>query len=171
MKTILLIDWQNNDYRNSEASHCDAAIVNASRLLDDWRARKNRVIHLFLDSTKFFNSNTWRKKRLKEAKMILDNSIIRNFAPQEGEDVIWKSDRSAFRDTNLRELLVPYQKVYCTGAATTGCVLATAIDGDALGYEMIFVGDCMFDKNEERHAKGLHLLSKFGKIIKSHDIP
>ena len=62
------------------------------------------------------------------------------------------------------------EKIYCTGAATTGCVLATAIHGDALGYEMHFVEDCIFDKDQQRHDMGMKLLPKFGKVVHSKDI-
>ena len=170
MKTLLLIDWQNTDYRNSDRPHNDVAVGKGLCLLDAWRSKELNIVHVFLDSVKFFQSNKWRRQRFKSESPIVDNSILQQFLPLVGETVIWKSDRSAFYDTNLHDLLLEGQEVYCTGAATTGCILATAIHGDALGYQMNFVSDCIFDRNHQRHEKGVDILSKFGKIVNSNDI-
>ena len=170
MKTLLLIDWQNTDYKNSDRQHSDVAIDNGKKLLNIWRSKNFNLVHVLLDSEKIFQTNAWRRTRLKQESPILDNSIITGFAPQDGEPYLWKPDRSAFFGTQLENMLSAGQEVYCTGASTTGCVLATAIHGDALGYQMHFVHDCMFDKDEQRHNKGVEILGKFGRVVNHNDI-
>mgnify|MGYP003632830074 CR=1 FL=1 len=170
MQTLLLIDWQNNDYRNSDQAHSDAAVINGAYMLGRWRSRKLNVVHVLADCVKIWESNKWRKQRFKLESPIVDNAILPEFTPLENETLIWKPDRSAFFNTNLEEMLPAGEKIYCTGAATTGCVLASAIHGDALGYEMHFVEDCIFDKDQQRHDMGMNILPKFGRVVHSKDI-
>ena len=170
MKTLLLIDWQNNDYQNSDKVLSDVAIKNGEYLLNKWRSKDLNVIHVLTDCAKIYNSNKWRRYRLKTEKPIVDNSVIRQFTPLQEETIIWKPDRSAFFETNLAEILPWGEQIYCTGAATTGCVLATAIHGDALGCEMHFVEDCIFDLDQEKHNNGIQILQKFGRVVNSKDI-
>jgi|TARA_B110000444_G_C18726886_1_gene541338 nicotinamidase-related amidase len=170
MKTLLLVDWQNNDYQNSDKAHSGAAVINGSYLLEQWRKKGFNVVHVLTDCVKIWKSNQWRKQRFKSESPIVDNTILREFTPLDDETLLWKPDRSAFFNTNLEETLTPGQQIYCTGAATTGCVLATAIHGDALGYEMHFVEDCIFDKDQQRHDRGMDILPKFGRVVHSKDI-
>jgi len=167
MKTLLMIDWQNNDYRNSDRLHADKAAANCVSLLESWRSSGCELIHVFLEGD-FYQSNQWRRQRFKVD--IFDNSIMQQFLPLDGEKVVWKTDRSAFFNTALEEILPKRNPVYFAGASTTGCVLATAIHGDALGYDMRFVEDCIFDRSQKRHEIGLEVLKKFGNTINSKDI-
>ncbi len=170
MQTLLLIDWQNNDYRNSDETHSDAVVVNGAYMLKKWRSKKLNIVHVVTDCVKIWQSNKWRKHRFKLESPIVDNAILPEFTPLDHETLLWKPDRSAFFNTNLSEIIPAGQKIYCTGAATTGCVMATAIQGDALGYEMHFVEDCIFDKDQKKHNIGMELLPKFGKVVHSKDI-
>lgn len=167
MQTLLMIDWQNNDYRNSDRSHADKASAMCESLLESWRVAGHEVIHVFLKDD-FFKTNQWRRQRFKGD--IIDSSVMQQFLPLQGEKVVWKKDRSAFFHTTLEQILPKENTVYFTGAATTGCVLATAIHGDALGYNMRFVEDCIFDRSQKRHEIGLEVLRKFGKTVSSNQI-
>ena len=170
MGTLLLIDWQNNDYLNGDATHSDPVILNGVHLLEQWRSQTQHIVHVLTDCAKIWDSNAWFRQRFKMESPIVDNSILPGFTPLEKETLIWKPHRSAFFNTRLEEILPHGQKIYCTGAATTGCVLATAIHGDALGYEMHFVEDCIFDKDQKRHSMGIDILKKFGRITHSKDV-
>jgi len=169
MRTLLVIDFQNNDYLSNQDDTAQLAVGNSVKVLNFWRAEKLPVIHVWLDSEQFFNSNAWRRHRSAELSPIIDNTILGELTPISRELLIEKPDRSAFFGTALDSKLLPNQDIFCIGATTTGCVLATAIHGDALGYNMNFISDCIFDINKKRHNLGLEILAKFGKII-NHNI-
>jgi len=164
MKTLLLIDCQHNDYLNSENTHAKGAVEKCIRLLEDFRQEQNKIIHIYLKARPYFESNQWRMERLSQSQEILDDTVIKGLESKNAETVIWKTQRSAFRDTDLTTHLSLDDDIFCVGAATTGCVLATAIDGEALGYKMNFVSDCIFDRNTITHQAGVQVLSKFGRL-------
>ena len=76
MKTLLLVDWQNNDYQNSDKAHSGAAVINGSYLLEQWRKKGFNVVHVLTDCVKIWKSNQWRKQRFKSESPIVDNTIL-----------------------------------------------------------------------------------------------
>jgi len=68
---------------------------------------------------------------------------------------------SSFLGTDLDLLLhgLGVKEIYLAGAATDGCVRATAVDGHQLGYRVRVIRDCVAGATVARHQAALDYLS------------
>ncbi len=86
--------------------------------------------------------------------------------------IVTKKWFSAFKDTNLHEILIEKQikKIYFVGVKTNVCVLNTAIAAINLGYQVTIIEDCTAAKSYERHIEALTQCVKLGgnTCTKSH---
>ncbi len=80
-------------------------------------------------------------------KMLIKNSTDWKFHPdlrmKDSDIVIHKVHGNAFEETNLKEILDSrgIDSIVITGLVTEGCVRATCIGGNILGYRVILVED------------------------------
>jgi len=89
-------------------------------------------------------------------------------APHEDEPVLNKLFASAFFGTALSSLLAANgcDSLIVTGASTSGCVRATAVDALQHGYRPIVPREAVGDRNPDAHAANLYDLdAKYGDVV------
>jgi len=89
-------------------------------------------------------------------------------APREDEPVLNKLFASAFFGTALSSLLAANgcDSLIVTGASTSGCVRATAVDALQHGYRPIVPREAVGDRNPDAHAANLYDLdAKYGDVV------
>lgn len=87
---------------------------------------------------------------------------------REGEHLVVKQTASAFAYTELAELLreLGADSVIVTGATTSGCVRATAVDACAADFPTFVVRECVGDREAAPHdASLLDIDAKYGDVI------
>lgn len=89
-------------------------------------------------------------------------------APAEGEAVLVKGFASAFFGTTLSSLLTTEgcDTVIVTGASTSGCVRATAVDALQHGYRVLVPREAVGDRNPAAHEANLYDLdTKYADVV------
>ena len=89
-------------------------------------------------------------------------------APREGEPVLSKYFASAFFGTTLASLLASAgcDTVVVTGASTSGCVRATALDALQHGYRVVVPREAVGDRNPAAHEANLYDLdTKYADVV------
>jgi maleamate amidohydrolase len=89
-------------------------------------------------------------------------------APVEGEPVLSKVFASAFFGTTLASLLstAGCDTVVVTGASTSGCVRATALDALQHGYRVVVPREAVGDRNPAAHEANLYDIdTKYGDVV------
>jgi len=94
-------------------------------------------------------------------------------APQAGEPVVRKLFASAFFGTRLTELLTAERcdGVIVTGASTSGCIRATAVDALQHGYRVVVPREAVGDRNLAAHEANLYDIdAKYGDVLPVADV-
>ncbi|MGB0096331.1 MAG: isochorismatase family protein [Solirubrobacteraceae bacterium] len=94
--------------------------------------------------------------------------IDERIAPRPGEPVLSKLFASAFFGTPLGALLASHHcdTVVVTGASTSGCVRATAVDGMQYGYRVVVPRDAVADRAAGPHEASLFDIdAKYGDVL------
>jgi nicotinamidase-related amidase len=94
-------------------------------------------------------------------------------APCPGEPVLTKLFASAFHGTPLASLLASEgcDSVIVTGASTSGCVRATAVDALQHGYRVAVPRDAVGDRNPAAHEANLYDLdTKYADVVSVADV-
>ncbi len=94
-------------------------------------------------------------------------------APEPGEPVLVKLFASAFFGTPLAELLeeASCDTVVVTGASTSGCVRATAVDALQHGYRVVVPREAVGDRNPAAHEANLYDIdTKYGDVVGLDDV-
>jgi maleamate amidohydrolase len=94
-------------------------------------------------------------------------------APVEGEPVLSKHFASAFFGTTLSALLASAgaDTVVVTGASTSGCVRATALDAMQHGYRVVVPREAVGDRNRAAHEANLYDLdTKYADVVLVEDV-
>ncbi len=94
--------------------------------------------------------------------------IVTEVEPKPGDVVLAKAAPSAFFGTPLVGHLVRLRvdTLLVAGCTTSGCVLATVIDGFSYGYRTIVVEDCVFDRAETPHRVSLFdMNAKYADVL------
>jgi nicotinamidase-related amidase len=89
-------------------------------------------------------------------------------APLPGEPVLTKLFASAFFGTELQSLLAAAgcDTLVVTGASTSGCVRATAVDALQHGYRPVVPREAVGDRNPDAHAANLYDIdAKYGDVV------
>ncbi len=93
-------------------------------------------------------------------------------APADGEPVLSKYFASAFFGTTLASLLssAGADTVVVTGASTSGCVRATALDALQHGYRVVVPREAVGDRNAAAHEANLYDLdTKYADVVSLDD--
>ena len=93
--------------------------------------------------------------------------------PQTGEPVVKKLFASAFYGTPIASLLAAQQvdEVIVTGASTSGCVRATAVDALQHGYRVVVPREAVGDRNVAAHEANLYDIdTKYGDVVSVDDV-
>jgi maleamate amidohydrolase len=94
-------------------------------------------------------------------------------APADGEPVLSKHFASAFFGTTLASLLssAGCDTVVVTGASTSGCVRATALDALQHGYRVVVPREAVGDRSPAAHAANLYDLdTKYADVVGVEDV-
>jgi maleamate amidohydrolase len=94
-------------------------------------------------------------------------------APLPTEPVLNKLFASAFFGTPLSSLLASAgcDSVVVTGASTSGCVRATAVDALQHGYRVVVPREAVGDRNPDAHEANLYDIdTKYGDVVSVDDV-
>ena len=89
-------------------------------------------------------------------------------SPEPGEAVLVKLFASAFFGTALSSLLAANHcdSLIVTGASTSGCVRATAVDALQHGYRVVVPREAVGDRNAAAHEASLYDIdAKYGDVV------
>ena len=93
-------------------------------------------------------------------------------APEETEPVLNKLFASGFFGTGLSSLLTAagVDTLIITGASTSGCVRATAVDALQYGFRPVVPREAVGDRNEQAHEANLYDIdAKYGDVTSVRD--
>ena len=93
-------------------------------------------------------------------------------APRSSEPVLNKLFASAFYGTGLPSLLAAagVDTLIVTGASTSGCVRATAVDTLQYGYRLVVPREAVGDRNPDAHQANLYDIdAKYGDVVSSEE--
>lgn len=93
-------------------------------------------------------------------------------APRESEPVLNKLFASGFFGTGLSSLLTAagVDTLVITGASTSGCVRATAVDALQHGFRPVVPREAVGDRNPEAHEANLYDMdAKYGDVVPVED--
>lgn len=94
-------------------------------------------------------------------------------APLETEPVLNKLFASAFYGTGLPSALAAagVDTLITTGASTSGCVRATAVDALQYGYRPVVPREAVGDRNPEAHEANLYDIdAKYGDVVPTDEV-
>jgi len=141
-------------------------------------ARKNAVPLIYVRGMPSFPSDPSRViERGKSKRRVdhlpaevrrLDNEIIGEVAPREGDIVLGKTAPSAFNGTPLLHYLrqTGIDTLIICGESTSGCVRASVLDNQALRFKIGIVGECCYYRIEASHWINLFdMHQKYGEVI------
>jgi len=93
--------------------------------------------------------------------------------PRDGEPVLTKLWASAFHATPLAAVLTANgcDSLVVTGASTSGCIRATAVDALQHGYRVLVPRDAVGDRNPAAHEANLYDIdTKYGDVVSTDDV-
>jgi maleamate amidohydrolase len=94
-------------------------------------------------------------------------------APRENEPVLTKLWASAFHGTPFASFLTAQgcDSLVVTGASTSGCIRATAVDALQHGYRVLVPRDAVGDRNPDAHEANLYDIdTKYGDVVTTDDV-
>ena len=118
----------------------------------------------------------WLKKAAGMAALLQGSRLVEIDAAtgiQPSDTVITKKGASAFFGTPLAALLssAGVDTVVITGATTSGCVRASAVDAVQSGFTVLVPEDCCADRAEAPHRANLYDINqKYGDVTTADDI-
>lgn len=92
---------------------------------------------------------------------------------QPDDGLIEKKGASAFFGTNLAGLLASARTdtLIVTGATTSGCVRASAVDAVQAGFDVLVAADCCGDRAQAPHDASLYDIGqKYGDVVNAAEI-
>lgn len=151
-------------------------VPNTRRLLDEFRIRKMRVIHVTLGPVLPDGSDMVRLRQPKTSpglKSLLhhvgtfEHGILKELAPLEGEIVLNKTSRGAFNSTAIERLLLNFNldALIFAGVTTSTCVDTTARDAADRGFKCVIVEDATAELDEVSHEATLRQFAmRWGRV-------
>jgi maleamate amidohydrolase len=101
------------------------------------------------------------------------SEIDPRISPRETEPVLNKLFASAFYGTGLPSLLAAagVDTLIVTGASTSGCVRATAVDALQYGYRPVVPREAVGDRNPDAHEANLYDIdAKYGDVVPVEEV-
>jgi nicotinamidase-related amidase len=153
-------------------SDLDAVVAANRTLLDAARAVGTPVVFTTIAfAADGIEGAVWLRK-MPAMKVLVDGTTWVEIDARLGrsgtEPVVVKRAASAFANTGLTTLLATLgaDSLIITGATTSGCVRATAVDACAAGYPAFVVADCVGDRAAGPHEASLFDIdAKYGDVI------
>jgi ureidoacrylate peracid hydrolase len=132
------------------------AVKNARRILQTCRKKGYDVIHIKLGAQTSDPRHTAKINRKANFIVSMDaekGKFLDEVKPAEGELVFPKTNGGAFTGTNMDFVLrnMDIENIIVTGFLTDQCVLATAICGAVIGYDVLLIEDACTGTTRENH--------------------
>ena len=172
---LLVIDMSLGFTSPDSPLHCDLdGVVGAvGRLLDAARARGLPVVYTTVSYGE--GEKAVAKAFIEKIPILLTlaegspfTGIDPRLAPLPHEPVLNKLFASAFFGTSLQSLLAAHDcdSVIVTGASTSGCVRATAVDVLQNGYRLLVPREAVGDRDPAAHEQALYDIdAKYGDVV------
>jgi nicotinamidase-related amidase len=172
---LIVIDMNNGftDPTSPLVCELDDAIEAIRRLLDAARRAEIPVVYTTVSygdgdkvTAKAFIEKVPALLTLEEGSSWAE--IDERLAPRANEPVLNKLYASAFFGTSFSSLLASHQcdSVIVTGASTSGCVRATAVDVLQHGYRPVVPREAVGDRNPAAHDAALYDIDlKYGDVV------
>lgn len=119
---------------------------------------------------------TWLRKATGMKALLVGSRLVEIDASTgiaAGDPVLVKHGASAFHGTNLASLMTGagVDTVVVTGATTSGCVRATAVDAVQSGFSVLVPRDCCGDRAAGPHEASLYDIDqKYGDVTDAADV-
>lgn len=97
-----------------------------------------------------------------------DLRIVEPLSPEPGESVVDKPFSSSFFGTDLVSRLIraDVDTLVVVGNTTSGCLRATVVDAQQLGFDVVVPQECVFDRLDLSHAVGLlDMWMKYANVL------
>jgi len=138
------------------------AVKNARRILQVCRKKGYDIIHIKLGAQTSDPRHTAKINRKANFIVSMDaekGKFLDEVKPAEGELVFPKTNGGAFTGTNLDFVLrnMDIESIIVTGFLTDQCVLATAICGADIGYDVLLIEDACTGTTRENHDAVIRL--------------
>jgi maleamate amidohydrolase len=148
------------------------AVRRIESLLAEFRRQQRPVIYTrYCFSERAAKFDAFASKRGKSLDRFIDGApgtrIVEPLTPRDDELVIDKVHASAFYATSLLSSLIRagVDSLVITGVSTSGCVRATAVDGQSNNFKVTVVSDCVADRIVASHqASLLDLWMKYADV-------
>lgn len=176
---IVVVDFTYGftDTQYPTASDASAQIRATRRLTDLARAKGFPVIYTVIAyNPGEVGALAWLRKARGMADLLEGSRLVEVDAAtgiQPEDAVIVKKGASAFFGTNLAGLLASQavDTLVVTGATTSGCIRATAVDAVQSGFNVLVAGDCCADRAQPPHDAALYDIGqKYGDVTDADDI-
>jgi len=156
----------------------DGVVAAIGRLLDEARRAQIPVVYTTVSYTEGDKTAAAAFIEKVPALVTLEAGsrwveIDPRVAPLPHEPVLNKLFASAFFGTALSSLLVAAgcDSVIVTGASTSGCVRATAVDALQHGYRPLVPRDAVGDRNPSAHEANLYDIdAKYGDVVSVDEV-
>jgi maleamate amidohydrolase len=155
----------------------DGVVAAIARLLDEARRAQIPVVYTTVSYTEGDKAAAAAFLDKIPALLTLEAGsrwveIDERIAPLPHEPVLNKLFASAFYGTALSSLLAAARcdSVIVTGASTSGCVRATAVDALQHGYRPLVPREAVGDRNPSAHEANLYDIdAKYGDVVSLDD--
>lgn len=101
-----------------------------------------------------------------------DLDVVDPLEPNPGDPVVDKSYSSAFFGSDLSSVLVRegVDTLFVVGNTTSGCLRATVVDAQQLGFDVVVPVECVFDRLDLAHAASLlDMWMKYATVLRVDD--
>jgi len=148
------------------------AVKNAQRILRACRKKGYDIVHVKLGAQTSDPRHTAKINRKSDLIVPMDaerGKFLEDVKPIKGELVFPKTNGGAFTGTNLDFVLrnMDIESIILTGFLTDQCVLATAICGADIGYDVLLVEDACTGTTRENHDAVIRLARDVFLKVKS----
>jgi len=148
------------------------AVKNARRILQACRKKSYDIIHIKLGAQTSDPRHTAKINRKANFIVPMDSEkamFLDEVKPAKGELVFSKTNGGAFTGTNLDFVLrnMDIESIIVAGFLTDQCVLATAISGADIGYDVLLVEDACTGTTKENHDAVIRLAKDVFLKVKS----
>jgi nicotinamidase-related amidase len=148
------------------------AVKNAGRILQACRKKGYDVVHIKLGAQTSNPRHTAKINRKADFIVPMDAEkakFLDEVKPAKGELIFPKTNGGAFTGTNLDFVLrnMDIDSIIVTGFLTDQCVLATAICGGDIGYNVLLVEDACTGTTKENHDAVVRLSKDVFLKVKS----
>lgn len=149
-------------------------VKNAHTILKTCRKKGYDIMHIKLGAQTSNPRHTAKINRKAGFIVPMDSEkgeFFQEVAPTKGELILPKTNGGAFTGTNLDFILrnMDIESIILVGFLTDQCVLATAIHGADLGYDVLLVEDACMGTTKENHDAVIRFSRDVFLKVKSTD--